>query len=371
MILVGIFSSCVLSFFIVIFSHKIRALMRERADTEAVQASHEGDPLRLGGFAIMGSLIVMLGYTALSFPTGMASLILISAIPVLLAGALEDSGRAVSAKMRLLAAGVSSVFAIALLGFWIESIDYAYIDYLLAFPVVAILVTILFTSGFCHAFNLVDGMNGLAALIGMVAAAGLGFIAFSNASPDIGRFAFALFAAIAGFALLNWPFGRLFLGDAGAYGIGHILAWTAITLSVTRPEIAVPALVLVLFWPLADTLHTILRRLLRRKEVFAPDKMHLHQKVRRGLEIIFFGSRKRKLTNPLTTVVLMPLIVAPALTGMWLAQEPTLAWIALLVFFTLFSATHVAAIYISRKLRSPQSAYPKYQGIGAPIAEQY
>jgi UDP-N-acetylmuramyl pentapeptide phosphotransferase/UDP-N-acetylglucosamine-1-phosphate transferase len=137
---------------------------------------------------------------------------------------------------------------------------------------------------------------------------------------------------MAGFFLLNWPFGSIFLGDAGSYGIGHVLVWIAIVLAARAPGVAVPALLLILFWPFADTLHSIARRLSSGAPVFSADRMHLHQKMRRCIEIAVLGGAHRRRSNPLATLALAPMVVAPVVAGVVLARDVRGAWIALAVF---------------------------------------
>lgn len=63
-----------------------------------------------------------------------------------------------------------------------------------------------------------------------------------------------LSCAVAGFLLFNFPFGKIFLGDAGAYTLGHTLVWVAIGLNSVSSEISPWAILLIFFWPVADTM---------------------------------------------------------------------------------------------------------------------
>jgi hypothetical protein len=69
--------------------------------------------------------------------------------------------------------------------------------------------------------------------------------------------------------------------------------------------------------------------------------MHLHQKMRRCIEIVFLGDTNRKLSNPLATLCLVPMIVIPVVAGVYLSQDPRAAWIALVIFGLLFAVTNV------------------------------
>jgi UDP-GlcNAc:undecaprenyl-phosphate GlcNAc-1-phosphate transferase len=117
--------------------------------------------------------------------------------------------------------------------------------------------------------------------------------------------------AIGGFLVLNFPFGWIFLGDAGAYVIGHVLVWTAVSMLWLSPDISAFAILLIFFWPVADTLLAIWRRLSNGKPVSAPDRLHFHQLVMRAIEISSIGRARSSLSNPLTTVAILPLALAP------------------------------------------------------------
>ena len=329
---------------------RITPLTRERHDDKAVQASHFDNPLRLGGIAVFLGLVA--GLLA-RFPdwSWMSAFVVLTAGPALIAGLLEDLGYRVSPLRRLAAAAVSAALAVMILGSAITRADLPGLDQALDFASIAVPLTLLLSAGFCHATNLVDGMNGLAATVIITACVGLWFLALRGGQADLAVMAAVLGASVAGFFVLNWPFGTLFLGDAGSYGVGHVLIWIAIVLAARTPDIAMPALVLILFWPFADTLHSIARRLVYRAPVFAPDRMHLHQKMRRCMEIAFLGGAHRRRSNPMATLALAPMIVMPVIAGAALADDRRTAWIALALFSALFGLTHVAITRLAIRYR--------------------
>lgn len=316
-------------------------LIRERGDGRALQASHDGNPLRFGGIAIFAGLAAGMLTGPWDNPV-LPVLLIASAVPTFLAGLWEDLGYGVSPRHRLAAAFVSAALAALLLGVWVTRANLPGLDLVMAVAPLGLILTITASAGFCHATNLVDGMNGLASVVIIAAAVGLAVLAVGAGQGDLTLLAALLGAAMMGFFVLNWPFGIILMGDAGAYGIGHMLIWVAFLLADRVSGIAVPALVLILFWPFADTLHSIARRVAGREPVFAPDRMHLHQKVRRCIEIAWLSRDRRKLSNPLTTLVLAPMIVAPVIAGVVLAHDARAAWIAVLMFATIFALSHVA-----------------------------
>lgn len=326
-------------------------IMQDRGDHRAIQASHCGDPPRFGGVAILAGLV--LGTILLIFRNGghHVSLLLLSALPVVITGLAEDMGHRVSPRGRLIAAMFSAVAAIALLQMWVARADLPGLDFALSYSAVAIAGTILLSACFCHAVNLIDGMNGFATTSVISSATGIALIAGQSGQIEIAAFATLLIVCLSGFLVMNWPNARMFLGDAGAYGIGHLLVWLGIMLAWSSDDIATPALLLVVFWPLADVFHTIYRRLILRKSPFQPDKMHLHHKVRRALDLAVFGYNQRAKSNPSTIVVLFPFMVMPITAGVLLKNNPTAAWIAFLAFLLAFAAAHKVATKVAIKYR--------------------
>ena len=349
-LLVAMLTTIVTALLLVRCQRQLTSLTRERQDERAVQASHTGNPLRLGGIAIFAGLATGLlagGRVGSWIPV----LVVVSAGPAVLAGLLEDLGYRVSARRRLAAAFVSAALAVLMLGVWITRADLPGLDRVLGLAPLAVPLTLVLSAGFCHATNLVDGMNGLAATVVISSSVGVWMLARDAGLPDLALIAAVLGAAMAGFFLLNWPSGTVFMGDAGSCGVGHVLIWIAILLPARAPEIAMPALVLILFWPFADTLHSIARRLVSRSPVFAPDRMHLHQKMRRCIEIAILGGTHRRRSNPLATLALAPMIVMPVIAGVTLADDARAAWAALAVFGALFGLTHVAVTRLAIRHR--------------------
>ena len=96
------------------------------------------------------------------------------------------------------------------------------------------------------------------------------------------------------------------MGDGGAYTLGFLLAACLITLHHRHPEISPWAILLVIFWPIADIAHSIVRRRLSGKRPDRPDMMHMHHVVMRTLTTISEGRVTRQIANPLATALILP-----------------------------------------------------------------
>lgn len=309
-------------------------------DSTAVQTAHRFPTPRVGGVGIVLAILLIL-LVLLPDRQGLRwSLFAVSLAPIFLAGLAEDLGYPVSPLRRLLAAALSSAICVVLLGFWIPRADTPLLDGLFAFAPFAIVFTIFAASGICHAFNLIDGVNGLAAGVGVIVALGLAAIAAKAGEAAIGTAAFLMVPALLGFLALNFPLGKIFLGDAGAYSIGHVLAWLAIALLARVEALTTWAVMLVLFWPVADTALAIYRRRRSGKPAGMPDRLHVHQLVMRALEIGYFGRKRRHIANPVTTMVILPLASAPMIVGVLLWNQPLAAFAAFVLFSVLFVSSY-------------------------------
>lgn len=293
---------------LVVATHFFPSWVVRPSDLKAKQSAHKRPTSRLGG---IGVLLGAVGIFTLALPDDInhsLKLIFVSVLPVFLAGLAEDLGWPVSPRLRLLAAAAASLLAAALLGEWITRSDIPGLDLLLTVPVVALIVTTIWCTGICHAFNLIDGVNGLSSGAAALSAFGLALIAYQAGETEIALVALMLVSAIGGFLVFNWPMGRVFLGDAGAYSIGHLLVWLCILLVARAPEVSALAMAGVFFWPVADTCLAIYRRRRAGRRADQPDRLHFHQLVMRAIEITLVGRDRRHVSNPLTTVVLLPVI---------------------------------------------------------------
>ena len=143
-------------------------------------------------------------------------------------------------------------------------------------------VTIFAALGVINSFNMIDGMDGLAGAIFLVAASGMAL--FAGLAGDIVVFGLLLIfvAAVIGFMALNarhpWnPKARIFLGDAGSLFLGFVLAWCAIRLGSGEGRAFMPiTAVWLVAVPLLDTSTLMWRRWRSGQSAFDADRYHLH-----------------------------------------------------------------------------------------------
>ena len=269
----------------------------------AVQSLHRLPTPRLGGLAFLAG--IMPGVFLLDdHARQLGFWLLVSSIPVFLGGLGEDIGFDIKPTQRLLASLVSAALAGILFGYWVPYVDFPGLRLLTSMSLISVSITIIFSGGICHAVNLMDGLNGLSICWVICAAIAMAIIALSLQDMAVFRLLLLLIGASIGILFWNFPLGKIFLGDAGAYTLGHVLAWIALLLMNRHPEISPLSLLLIFLWPITDMLLSMLRRKRSGKPIGQPDRLHFHQTVMRLLEIQFFTRSRRNLTNPLGTLII-------------------------------------------------------------------
>ncbi|MDP7150290.1 MAG: MraY family glycosyltransferase [Paracoccaceae bacterium] len=326
---------------VVIFKREINTHLRADDDLSATQAMHAVPTPRLGGIAIFAGIASTIALSGWSPLERMGTVLYLATLsPLFIAGILEDLGIPVSPRLRLGASILAGILTAFVWGFWVKSVGIWGIDAVLGFAPLAIAFTILAASGATNAFNLIDGLNGLLGFYSITAALALSIMSAQVGAHVLQAVYWMTIFAVLGFLVLNFPFGKLFLGDAGAYLLGHTLVWSAIALTNMAPQISPFAILLVFFWPIADTLLAIWRRLHSGRPTDQPDRLHFHQLALRMIEIRWLGRNNRRLSNPITTLALIPLFVAPQIAGVLLMTSNNAAMLASALFAVLFISAY-------------------------------
>lgn len=318
---------------------------------QAVQSAHQNPTPRIGGVAILIGFAIASCFLDPAF-TQTALFLQVSMLPVFIGGIGEDTGFNITPSLRLVLAFVSAFVAGLLLDQWVSRIGIPGLDLIVATTFTAAIATMIIAGGFTHAFNLIDGLNGLALGVAIMMATSLAIIGHLKSDDLVLTFACILAASCFGLFLFNFPFGKLFLGDAGAYSIGHLLMWLAVMLINRHADIAPFALLLIFFWPIADMLLSIYRRYKAGKPILAPDRLHFHQLVMRGLEITILGRHRRHLANPMATLIILPLASIPMILGVLSYNSDKRAAVAFILAILIFILTYRLGGWAAKRFAS-------------------
>lgn len=236
---------------------------------------HKNPIPRMGGLAIyFGFICAVLFSTRLS--TEMLG-ILIGATLIVIVGIADDILQ-LPAKIKLvgqiLAALIPVMFGVQI--FWISNPlgGYLYLEWL------AIPFTILWIVSLTNVVNLIDGLDGLAAGVSIIAGITIFIVALKQGFYPAAVMVAALVGATIGFIKYNFNPAIIFMGDTGSMLLGYILATISIYGAVktaTTLALIVPAIALGL--PIMDTAFAIARRYSNGRPIFQPDKGHFHHRL--------------------------------------------------------------------------------------------
>jgi len=322
-----------------------RLFGRQDLNIHKKRAAHSHPTSRLGGLAVFLSIFVVIATNYASWNFNIA----ISAFPIFVAGLMEDLGRSIKPKLRLAVGAFSAGLFVYFERYYINDVGIGWVNLALSMTPIAMAFTVFCVVALINAMNFIDGINGLASGKTLIAAFALTWLSNIYNEPNITLLGTAIFTASLGLFMVNYPQGRIFLGDAGAYTLGFLLAVSLITLQSKHPEISAWSILLIIFWPIADMAHSIVRRRIRRWRSDRPDALHLHHVIMRSVVILSNGRISRQLANPLATAIILPMAALPVALGVVYSDNDILCGALTLVFALLFTCIHFNIIKATRR----------------------
>lgn len=258
------------------------------------QRFHKGDVPRLGGVGILLGLTVSWGAAMgldldgrgpnVQLSSPWVGMWLLAALPAVLGGVLEDLTQRLAVRWRLALTGLSAALACGLLALAVSRTGLPWLDAgLLAWPWVGVAIAFVAVSGLPHAFNLIDGYNGLSGTVALLISLALVHVALQVGDRQLAAMVVGLAGATAGFLVLNYPRGLLFAGDGGAYLWGVMVAMASIVLVQRHPGVSPWFPMLLLVYPVWETLFSIYRKLARGSSPGVADALHFHQLIYRRI----------------------------------------------------------------------------------------
>jgi UDP-GlcNAc:undecaprenyl-phosphate GlcNAc-1-phosphate transferase len=193
-------------------------------------------------------------------------------------------------------------------------------------------LTILWVIGITNAFNLIDGLDGLAAGSALFSTVVVFGVAVLSGSSLVSLLTIALAGAILGFLKFNFNPATIFLGDCGSLFIGFMLSALALQSAEKSPTIVAVAIPVVSFGlPILETIISVLRRLIGGRPVFTADREHIHHKLlERGMshrQVVIVLYAVSAIFALLSLFLLWPtgstlgLVLAVLGTGVWLGVQ--------------------------------------------------
>jgi UDP-GlcNAc:undecaprenyl-phosphate/decaprenyl-phosphate GlcNAc-1-phosphate transferase len=285
MFLAALLGATAAAYLIVRYSALHVAVTGDRPGGEPQKVHAVATP-RIGGLAVVVGLITagiagtLSGVVMAPFLWTMVAALL----PAFLGGFAEDLTRRVGPLPRLLMTLISGAIAFVWLGAALHRSEVQWLDVAFSYWPLSLAGTLFAVAGLAHGMNIIDGYHGLAAGVGALALLGLALVARHIGDLQLAAVGFAAAGAYAGFLLLNYPFGKIFLGDGGAYLLGTTLAIFSAQLVGRHTDVSPWFPLVLVVYPVWETLFSMMRRaLLHRAPLGAPDARHLHSLVYRLL----------------------------------------------------------------------------------------
>lgn len=327
------------------------------------QRFHMGQVPRLGGVALASGFVVaaltgamvdgvLINLNLRPNPINVLVLVLVL-LPSLFIGMLEDITQRLPVSLRLIATLSSAGLACWLLGLSVDRLDIAWIDEgLKAWPWLAAGLAIVALAGLPHAFNIIDGYNGLAATVALLIALAIAHVALQVGDRSLAGIMMALVGATAGFLFWNYPRGLIFAGDGGAYLWGGVIATGSILLVQRNPSVSPWFPLLLLIYPVWETLFSIYRKSARGVSPGVADALHFHQLIfRRLVRKVFHddGARQLLIRNNRTSPYLWGFTALTVFPAVLFWQN---SWV-LMVCCALFMIAYVVAYLAIVRFKVP------------------
>ena len=230
---------------------------------------------RVGGVAVVGYMLIHLGYqyaTGLYTPSFAENSVFLTASLFFVLGLFEDLRGNLSAKLRF---GLMAVIALLTLvsspQLILAPVGIFFVDAAVSTSITALVFTAICLAFIPNAFNTADGANGLVSGVSLATLTGLSAVAPPDLLPFIASGAVGCLI----FMIFNVISGRFFLGDGGAYFLGAFCGLSVILIS-NQTDVSVWWLLSMIFYPVADLIWSMGRRVLERKSPFEPDNQHFH-----------------------------------------------------------------------------------------------
>ena len=245
-------------------------------DTIGVQKFHKNPVPHIGGALLFTGFFIGLWF--LPAAQEIRLLLLVASLPVFIAGIAEDCTGKIGPTLRMIAALLSITIAFFYLDIGIRSLNFAWSDYLLSnFNFLSLLFTLLVVGGLINAINIIDGYNGLMAGYSVLALLAIAYVSHILGDGLVFQLSLTLTASLAGFFVFNFPLGKIFMGDGGAYFVGLIMAVIGLMLGIRNDEVSHWFVLLLFIYPLYETAFSIYRKaIVRGTSVSQPDGYHLH-----------------------------------------------------------------------------------------------
>jgi hypothetical protein len=165
-----------------------------------------------------------------------------------------------------------------------------------------------------------------------LAFASFALIAYQVGDNQLAAISLILAACVWGFFWVNWPYGKIFLGDGGSYFLGFSLAWVAVMLIERNPKVSAFAALLICVHPVTEVLFSIYRRKIKELHPGHPDRMHFHSLIKQRYVRRWFSAVSSDGRNSITGLLVGLMTLTAGLLANFVYHS---VWISLVILLLL------------------------------------
>ena len=293
---------------------------------QAVQKIHLEETPRLGGLVMLVGILALVLWSGDTVMSGTSLMFAIGFLPLAAVTLREDLHIPTSPINRLIVLLISSGLILTLTEINLPDLNTPYLEWLTASPSLKMMFYALCVGSLMNGMNFIDGTNG-----NMSFTLGAIFLNLLFLGVVMGDAAFIRLTLVCAFPLLifmlvNYPWGKIFAGDLGAYLYAAIVGFLTVHFFGLHTELSAWNAVLVLFYPVAELVYSLARKVASKQSPFQPDQYHLHIKL---YHVFLQGTGRPILANNLVTVMLAIFWLSPAILLPWVYTSHLLLGISI------------------------------------------
>jgi len=313
---------------------------------QAIQKIHAGEIPRLGGLVMLVGILALVLWSGDTGMSGTSLMFAIGFLPLAAVTLREDLHIPTSPIKRLIVLLISSGLILTLTEINLPDLNTPYLEWLTASPSLKMMFYALCVGSLMNGMNFIDGTNG-----NMSFALGAIFLNLLFLGVVMGDAAFIRLTLVCAFPLLifmlvNYPWGKIFAGDLGAYLYAAIVGFLTVHFFGLHTELSAWNAVLVLFYPVAELVYSLARKVASKQSPFQPDQAHLHIKL---YHIFLQGTGRPLLANNLVTVMLAIFWLSPAILLPWVYTSHLLLGISVAFLSVCYLAFNLVIPNASKK----------------------
>ena len=310
----------------------------------AKQKIHEGEVPRVGGLLFLSSFFVTFIFIKISYLSLILPL-LIGSLIIFLFSFYEDLKQSLSPYFRL-----SILFVGSFVFVFFSKLPDINISILLLikdYQIVKILLFILSLMLLMNGFNFIDGLNGLSSFNFISIMSSILYIGYSYNDDFIVKLSTLIIVIAIFIFLLNFPFGKIFLGDSGSYLYALFAGALIIYLFERHSQLPTLLAMVILSYPITEMLFSIFRKIYLKYSPLSPDVNHLHHLVFKKLQ------GNLKIRNNIASIIMLPFCIIPfVLTYFSVNYNLNDNFLKFIIYFILYSMSYLFLNKSINKIKS-------------------